>query len=157
MLIPIRVEVPVNRTPWANYAIVILTLWFSISGIMEGQREVLAFAGMAVFPSFWPVLLFWMAKSLFGGFVGVHMMGLHQKNLAKHSGAERNAIIAGMALFNVLIAIGSTLAYGFIFSSIAISKSMVIAVGVMALLGLVRLAVPYLMFDRSQRRRARRR
>ena len=39
MLIPIRVEVPVDRRPWANYAIVILTLWFSISGIMEGQRK----------------------------------------------------------------------------------------------------------------------
>jgi len=54
MLIPIRVEVPGRRTPWANYAIVVATLWFSLSAILAENRrgEILRFAGFEAVRSY---------------------------------------------------------------------------------------------------------
>ena len=87
------------------------------------------------------------------GFVGVSRQGVYQKNLAAYPEAERPAIIAGMALANLLMTLLSTLVFLFALSSIPVSMSMAIAVAAIALMGVLRLVAPLLMFDHSRRSR----
>ncbi|MFA6004080.1 MAG: hypothetical protein WC881_08425 [Elusimicrobiota bacterium] len=113
--------------------------------------EVLAFAGIVLLPAFWPILMFWMLKSLAGGFVGVARDGVYQKNLAAYPEADRPAMISMMSLANMLMTLGGALVYLFVLSSIPVGLSMSLAFAGIAALGALRLFSPKLMFDKAAR------
>lgn len=118
-----------------------------------GVVGAVAFAGIPLFPSIWPVLLFWMAHSFFRAFASIQRLSLYQKNMARYSPNERSAIIGGMSLTTAFVAFLSNMAYGFLFQHVTIAASMTVAIIAIGILGVMLWFAPNLMFSKDERAR----
>jgi len=114
--------------------------------------KVPAFWAMIYFPSFWTVLLLYGLQTLSVSFVGLTMTGIYQKQLGKYSSKQMNQVLAAQSFVGIIMAIAATYVYGFVLGDIAIKTSLMIAGAAITLLGLIRLAAPWLLFTKAQRK-----
>ena len=91
-------------------------------------------------------------QSLAVGFVGIAISGLYQKNLGTHKDENVNKILAAQSLLGIAAAILSTYVYGFVLKDISIATSLTIAAIATGVMGLLRLAAPFLSFSKESRR-----
>lgn len=91
-------------------------------------------------------------QSLVVGFIGIAIQGLYQKNLGGQKDVNVNKILAADSLLGIAAAIVSTFAYGFLLKDIAIGTSLLIAAIATGVVALIRIAAPFLMFTKDQRR-----
>ena len=80
------------------------------------------------------------------------MTGLNQKTLGSYSHQDVNKIIAARSFMAIIAAIAATYLYGFVLTGIPIATALLIAAVAMSVLGAVRLAAPWLLFSKDQRR-----
>lgn len=99
-----------------------------------------------------PVIALYGLQSLVVGFIGIHIQGLYQKNLGGQKDGSINKILAAESLLGIGAAILSTFAYGFLLKNIAISTSLLIAAVATCVVAAIRIAAPFLMFNKDQRR-----
>ena len=114
--------------------------------------EIPAFWGMIYFPSFWGVLLLYGLQTLAGGFVGLIISGIYQKQLGDYSSKQLNQVLAANSFVSIIAAILSTYLYGFVLTGISIQTSLMIAAIATTILGLLRLAAPWMLFTKAQRK-----
>lgn len=114
--------------------------------------EVPAFWAMIYFPSFWGVLLLYGLQSLAGGFVGLIVSGLYQKQLGDYSSKQLTQVLAANSFVSILAAIAATYLYGFVLTGISIQTSLMIAAIATSILGVLHLAAPWLFFTKAQRK-----
>lgn len=114
--------------------------------------EIPAFWGMIYFPSFWGVLLLYGLQTLAGGFVGLIISGIYQKQLGDYSSKQLNQVLAANSFVSIIAAIASTYLYGFVLTGISIHTSLMIAAIATTVLGLLRLAAPWMLFSKAQRK-----
>ena len=98
------------------------------------------------------VALLYSLQSLAVGFIGIAILGLYQKNLGGHKGADINKILAAQSLLGIAAAIISTFVYGFILKDIAIGTALTIAAAATGVMALLRLFSPFLAFSKDRRR-----
>ncbi|MBI3299110.1 MAG: hypothetical protein HYZ75_13160 [Elusimicrobia bacterium] len=113
--------------------------------------EVPAFWAMIYFPSFWGVLLLYGLQTLAGGFVGLIVSGIYQKQLGGYSSKQLTQVLAANSFMSILAAIAATYLYGFVLTGISIQTSLMIAAAATTVLGLLRLAAPWMFFTKEQR------
>ncbi|TBR23885.1 hypothetical protein EPO15_05125 [bacterium] len=114
--------------------------------------EVPAFWAMAYFPSFWGVLALYGLQSLVGGYVGLIVSGVYQKQLGGYSSKQLTQVLAANSFVSILAAIASTYLYGFLLPGISIQTSLLIAAIATTILGTLRLAAPWLFFTKAERK-----
>lgn len=91
-------------------------------------------------------------QALSVGFVGIAISGLYQKTLGRHKDENVNKILAAQSLLGIAAAIISTYVYGFVLKDISISTSLTIAAIATGVMGLLRLAAPFLSFSKESRK-----
>ena len=91
-------------------------------------------------------------QSLAVGFIGIAISGLYQKNLGTHKDEDVNKILAAQSLLGIAAAIVSTYVYGFVLKDISIATSLTIAAIATGVMGLLRLAAPFLSFSKESRK-----
>ena len=111
-----------------------------------------AFWGMIMYPSVLTVLGLYGLQTLLGGFVGLTMVGIYQKNLGSYSSKEMNQVLAASSFVSILAAIASTYAYGFLLVDIPLATMLTVAAVATTVAGALRLAAPWLMFTKAQRK-----
>ncbi len=111
-----------------------------------------AFWAMIMYPSVLTVLGLYGLQTLLGGFVGLTMVGIYQKNLGSYSSKEMNQVLAASSFVSILAAIASTYAYGFLLVDIPLATMLTVAAVATTVAGALRLAAPWLMFTKEQRK-----
>ena len=91
-------------------------------------------------------------QSLVVGFMGIAIQGLYQKNLGGQKDENVSKILAAQSLLGIGAAIISTFVYGFLLKDIAISTSLTIAAIATGVMSFLRLAAPFLAFNKNSRR-----
>lgn len=91
-------------------------------------------------------------QALSVGFVGIAISGLYQKTLGRHKDENVNKILAAQSLLGIAAAIISTYVYGFVLKDISIETSLTIAAIATGVMGLLRLAAPFLSFSKESRK-----
>lgn len=91
-------------------------------------------------------------QALSVGFVGIAISGLYQKTLGRHKDEDVNKILAAQSLLGIAAAIVSTYVYGFVLKDISIATSLTIAAIATGVMGLLRLAAPFLSFSKDSRK-----
>lgn len=92
-------------------------------------------------------------QALATAFVGIAISGHYQENLGKRADGDVNKVLAANSLIGIVAAIISTFAYGFLLKDIAIGTSLLIAGIAIAVMGALRIAAPFLMFSKEERKR----
>lgn len=114
--------------------------------------EVPAFWAMAYFPSFWGVLALYGLQAMVGGYVGLIVSGIYQKQLGGYSSKQLTQVLAANSFVSILAAIAATYLYGFLLPGISIQTSLLIAAVATTILGALRLAAPWLFFTKAERK-----
>ncbi|TPW20006.1 MAG: hypothetical protein FD126_2117, partial [Elusimicrobia bacterium] len=114
--------------------------------------EVPAFWAMAYFPSFWGVLALYGLQAMVGGYVGLIVSGIYQKQLGGYSSKQLTQVLAANSFVSILAAIAATYLYGFLLPGISIQTSLLIAAVATTILGTLRLAAPWLFFTKAERK-----
>jgi hypothetical protein len=125
-----------------------LTIPFYIFAFLQ----VPAFWWMTSIGSFWGVLLLYAAQTFVAGFVGLTLTGIYQKKLRRYDDTQMNQVLAANSFVSILAAIAATYLYGFVLTDIPIATSLLIAAAATTALGLLRLAAPWLMFTKAERK-----
>lgn len=113
--------------------------------------EVAAFWAMIYYPSFWLVLSLYGLQTLASGFAGLIVTGLYQKKLGEQGTKKMTQVLAASSFISIIAAIISTFLYGYILKDIPVATSLLIAAVATTVLGLLRLAAPWLMFSKAER------
>ncbi|PCI36902.1 MAG: hypothetical protein COB53_08130 [Elusimicrobia bacterium] len=113
-----------------------------------------AFWAMINFPSVLTVLGLYGLQTLLGGFVGLTMVGIYQKNLGSYSSKQMNQVLAASSFLSIIAAIASTYAYGFLLVDVPLQTMLTVAAIATTVAGALRLAAPWLMFTKQQRKGA---
>jgi hypothetical protein len=103
-------------------------------------------------PSLLGVVALYGLQALSVGFIGIAISGLYQKNLGSRKDGEVNKVLAATSLIGIVAAIISTFVYGFVLKGIAIETALLIAAIATGAASLLRLAAPFLMFSKDQRK-----
>ena len=111
-----------------------------------------AFWAMISFPSVWTVLGLYGLQTLLGGFIGLTITGIYQKNLSAYSSKQMNQVLAASSFLNILAAIAATYAYGFVLSDIPLTTMLTVAAIATTVAGLLQVAAPWLMFSKQERK-----
>lgn len=114
--------------------------------------EVLAFWAMIYYPSFWLVLSLYGLQTLASGFAGLIVTGIYQKKLGEQGPRKMTQVLAASSFVSIVAAIASTFLYGYILKDIPVATSLLIAASATTVLGLLRLAAPWLLFSKDERR-----
>ncbi|MFH1724386.1 MAG: hypothetical protein ABII00_07170 [Elusimicrobiota bacterium] len=125
-----------------------LTIPFYIMAFLQ----VPAFWAMTMISSPPAILLLWGLQNLVVAFSGTVMAGIHQKTLSRYTSKQMNQVLAANSLVTILAAILATYLYGSVLAGIPIATSLLIAAVATTVLGLLRLASPWLLFSRAERR-----
>jgi hypothetical protein len=118
--------------------------------------EIPAFWAMVYFPSFWGVLGLYGLQAMVGGYAGLIVSGIYQKQLGGYSSKQLTQVLAANSFISILAAIAATYLYGFLLPGISIQTSLLIAAVATTILGALRLAAPWLSSPRSSARARRR-
>ncbi|MBI5209048.1 MAG: hypothetical protein HY927_03650 [Elusimicrobia bacterium] len=124
-----------------------LTIPFFIVSMLE----VPLFWALISATSMWAVLGLYGLTSLVTGFAAILLLGLHQKALGKYSDSDITKILAAESLLGILAAILSTYLYGFVLTGIPIAKALLLAAGAISVLGVLRLAAPWMFYSKAER------
>ena len=124
-----------------------LTIPFFILAALEAPLFLL----MINTPTMLGAVALYGLQSLSVGFVGIAISGLYQKNLGGHKDENVNKILAAQSLLGIAAAIISTYVYGFVLKDISIATSLTIAAIATGVMGLLRLAAPFLSFSKASR------
>jgi hypothetical protein len=124
----------------------------SIPFYMMAALGVPAFWFMISNPSIWTVLGLYGLQTFLGGFVGLTITGLYQKNLGAYSSKQMNQVLAASSFINILAAIAATYAYGFLLADIPLATMLTVAAVATTVAGLLQIAAPWLMFTKAQRK-----
>jgi MFS family permease len=103
-------------------------------------------------PTILGVIALYGLQALAGGYIGIAISGLYQKNLGGQKDENVNKILAAESLIGIAAAIVSTIVYGFILTNIPIATSLLIAAIATGIVGLVSIAAPFLSFTKDQRK-----
>ncbi|MDX6768422.1 MAG: hypothetical protein SF051_02740, partial [Elusimicrobiota bacterium] len=114
--------------------------------------EVVAFWAMIYYPSFWLVLSLYGLQTLASGFAGLIVTGLYQKKLGEQGTKQMTQVLAASSFVSIVAAIASTFLYGYILNDIPVATSLLIAAVATTVLGLLRLAAPWLLFTKAERK-----
>lgn len=114
--------------------------------------EVPLFWMMISFPSIWGILGLYALQSIVTGFGGIIVAGLYQKELGKYSQEEVPKILSARSFLGILTAILATYLYGFVLQGIPTQMALTIAGVAMTILGVIRVAAPWLFFSKEQRK-----
>jgi MFS family permease len=114
--------------------------------------EVLAFWAMIYYPSFWLVLGLYGLQTLASGFAGLIVTGIYQKKLGEQAPRQMTQVLAASSFVSIIAAIASTFLYGYILTDIPVATSLLIAAVATTILGLLRLAAPWLLFTKDERK-----
>ncbi|HAH06126.1 MAG TPA: hypothetical protein DCM05_06295 [Elusimicrobia bacterium] len=114
--------------------------------------EVPLFWMMISFPSIWGILGLYALQSIVTGFGGIIVAGLYQKELGKYSQEEVPKILSARSFLGILTAILATYLYGFVLQGIPTQMALTIAGVAMTILGILRVAAPWLFFSKEQRK-----
>lgn len=125
-----------------------LTIPFFILAALEAPLFLL----MINTPTMLGAVALYGLQSLSVGFIGIAISGLYQKNLGRHKDENVNKILAAQSLLGIAAAIVSTYVYGFVLKDISIATSLTIAAIATGVMGLLRLAAPFLSFSKESRR-----
>ncbi|MBI2386447.1 MAG: hypothetical protein HYV14_10590 [Elusimicrobia bacterium] len=124
-----------------------LTIPFFILAALEAPLFLL----MINTPTMLGAVALYGLQSLAVGFIGIAISGLYQKNLGAHKDEDVNKILAAQSLLGIAAAIVSTYVYGFVLKDISIATSLTIAAIATGVMGLLRLAAPFLSFSKASR------
>lgn len=125
-----------------------LTIPFFILAALEAPLFLL----MINTPTMLGAVALYGLQSLSVGFIGIAISGLYQKNLGRHKDENVNKILAAQSLLGIAAAIVSTYVYGFVLKDISIATSLTIAAIATGVMGLLRLAAPFLSFSKESRK-----
>ncbi|MBI5622149.1 MAG: hypothetical protein HY924_00075 [Elusimicrobia bacterium] len=123
----------------------------SIPFFLVSVLEVPVFWALISATSMWAVLGFYGLSALVTGFAAILLAGLHQKALGKYSDSQITKILAAESLLGILAAILSTYLYGFALGGIPIATALLMAAGAISVLGVLRIAAPWLFFSKAER------
>lgn len=125
-----------------------LTIPFFILAALEAPLFLL----MINTPTMLGAIALYGLQALSVGFVGIAISGLYQKTLGRHKDENVNKILAAQSLLGIAAAIVSTYVYGFVLKDISIATSLTIAAIATGVMGLLRLAAPFLSFSKESRK-----
>ncbi len=125
-----------------------LTIPFFVLAALEAPLFLL----MINTPTMLVAIALYGLQALSVGFIGIAIQGLYQKNLGGHKDANVSKILAAQSLLGIGAAIISTFVYGFLLKDIAISTALTIAAVATGVMGLLRLAAPFLAFSKESRK-----
>ena len=80
------------------------------------------------------------------------MTGLYQKKLGEQGTKKMTQVLAASSFVSIVAAIASTFLYGYILNDIPVATSLLIAAVATTVLGLLRLAAPWLLFSKEERK-----
>jgi hypothetical protein len=100
--------------------------------------------------SIWTVLLLYGLGSFVTGFAGTIVTGVYQKNLGQYGSRQMNQVLAANSFVSILAAIAASFVYGYILSGVPIATNLFIAAVATTVLGVLRLAAPFLFFPKEK-------
>jgi hypothetical protein len=116
--------------------------------------EVPVFWALISATSMWAVLGLYGLSAMVTGFAAILLAGLHQKALAKYSDGEITKILAAESFLGIIAAILSTYLYGFALTGIPIASALLMAACAISVLGVLRIAAPWLFSTKAERQGA---
>jgi hypothetical protein len=124
-----------------------LTIPFYILAALEAPL----FWLMIATPSMWAVVGLYLLQSLLVGYAGITISSFYQKTLGDHERKDVPKVLAAQSLINIFASILATYLYGFVLTGIPIATSLLIAAIATTVLSAIRLAAPWLLFNKEQR------